>query len=90
MRFVPVLTTADMNVFHPTRDASVAEHSKNISTTGRPKSLCIIWVFSRNCHFDICIFSFSAEGTKIQAEVQILCAESLERDKIRNQMGSHR
>ena len=70
MRFVPVLTTADTNVFHPTRVASEAECSrKNLSTTERPKSLCIIRVFGTNCHFDIRIFSSSADGTKIDAEV---------------------
>jgi len=91
MRFVPVPTTANTNVFHPTRDVSVAEHSRKIlSTTERPKSLCIIWGFSTNCHFDICIFSSSADGTKIYAEVQFWHAESLEGDKIRNQMGNHR
>lgn len=72
MRFVPVRTTSDMNVFHPAREASVAEHlRKNLSATERPKASCIIWVFSTNRHFDICIFSSSVNGTKIQTEVQI-------------------
>lgn len=91
VKFVTVLTTVDMNGFHPTRDASVAEHSrKNLSTSERPKSPCIIWIFSTNCHFNIYISSSNADGTKIHAEVQLWCAESLEGDNIRNQMGSHR
>lgn len=69
MRFVPIQTIADMNVFHPARDASGAEHLSQYHR--ETQSLCIISVFSTNCHFDICIFSSSANGTKIQTKVQI-------------------
>lgn len=91
MRFVPVPTMADMNVFHPTRYASVAEDSgRNLSTTERPQKPLYNLGFQYKLHLDICIFSSGADGTKIQAELQIWCAESLEGGKIRNQMGSHR
>lgn len=61
MRFVPIPTIASINVFHPRRNASVAEHSR--------KNLCTVWVFNTYYHFDICIFSSSADGAKIHTEV---------------------